>query len=109
MDTKNNNGGDLNSFIDIILAFMLTVTIAKSSFYPFTEFCHGSIAEGNTSGSHNCTMTIETQMYRLLLSELVSALKADDSDTFGRCLSGGIQDLGQPAVEELMLEWMNTL
>ena len=48
-------------------------------------------------------------MHLLLLSELVSALRANDSDTFRRWLSGGIQDLGRPAVEELMLEWMNPL
>ena len=54
-------------------------------------------------------MSFETQMHLLLLSELVSALRANDSDTFRRWLSGGIQDLGLPAVEELMLEWMNPL
>ena len=54
-------------------------------------------------------MTFETQMHLLLLSKLVSALRANDSDTFRRWLSGGIQDLGRPAVEELMLEWMNPL
>ena len=48
-------------------------------------------------------MSFETQMHLLLLSELVSALRANDSDTFKRWLSGGIQDLGQTAVEELML------
>ena len=48
-------------------------------------------------------------MHLLLLSELVSALRANDSDTFRRWLSGGIQGLGRPAVEELMLEWMNPL
>ena len=42
-------------------------------------------------------------MHLLLLSELISALRANDSDTFKRWLSGGIQDLGQTAVEELML------
>ena len=54
-------------------------------------------------------MTIKTQMHLLLLSELVSALRANDSETFRRWLSGGIQDHGRPAVEELMLEWMNLL
>ena len=54
-------------------------------------------------------MSFETQMYLLLLSELVSALSVNDSDTFGRWLIGGIQDLGRPAVEELMLKWMNPL
>ena len=51
-------------------------------------------------------MTFETQMHLLLLSELVSALRAN---AFRRWLSGGIHDLGRPAVEALMLEWMNPL
>ena len=72
-------------------------------------YCSSVDQLGNTSGSHNCTMSFETQMHLLLLSELVSALRANDSDTFRRWLSGGIQDLGRPAVEELMLEWMNPL
>ena len=54
-------------------------------------------------------MSFETQIHLLLLSELVSALRANDSDTFKRWLTGGIQDLGRPAVEELMLEWINPL
>ena len=54
-------------------------------------------------------MSFESQMNLLLLSELVSALRANDSGTFRRWFSGGIQDLGRPAVEELMLEWMNPL
>ena len=48
-------------------------------------------------------------MHLLLLSELVSALRADDSGTFRSWLSGGIQDLGKPAIEELMIEWLNPL
>ena len=54
-------------------------------------------------------MSFETQMHLLLLSELVSALRANDSDTFRRWLSGGLQDLGSTAVEVLMYEWMNPL
>ena len=45
----------------------------------------------------------------MFLSELLSAFRANDSDTFRRWLSGGIQGLGRPAVEELILEWMNPL
>ena len=48
-------------------------------------------------------------MHLLLLSELVSALRANDSDTFKRWMSGDIQDLDRPALEELMLECMKTL
>ena len=48
-------------------------------------------------------------MHLLLQSELVSALRANDSDTFKGWLSGGVQEFGGKAVEELMLEWMNPL
>ena len=44
-----------------------------------------------------------------LLSELVFALRANDPETFKRWLTGGIQDLGKPATEELMIEWLNPL
>ena len=39
------------------------------------EVSHGSIAEGNTSGSHNFTMTFETQIHLLLLPELAEGKK----------------------------------
>ena len=42
-------------------------------------------------------MFFKTQMHLLLVSELVSAFRANNSD------------VGRPAVEELMLEWMNPL
>ena len=48
-------------------------------------------------------------MARLLLGELVAALRADDPDTFKRWLCGGIQDLWKPAVTELMTDWMTPL
>ena len=54
-------------------------------------------------------MTHDTKMNLLLLSELVFALRANDSETFKRWLAGGIQDLGKPAIEELMIEWLNPL
>ena len=54
-------------------------------------------------------MTNATQMHLLLLSELVFALRANDSETFKRWLAGGIQDLGQPTIEELMIDWLNPL
>ena len=65
--------------------------------------------EGNTSGSHSYTMFFETQMNLLLLFELISALRVNDSGTSRRWLAGGMQDLSRHAVEELMLEWMNLL
>jgi len=52
-------------------------------------------------------MTHDTQMHLLLLSELVFALRANDPETFKRWLTGGIQDLGKSAIEELMIEWLN--
>ena len=54
-------------------------------------------------------MTHDTQIQLLLLSELVFALRANEPETFKRWLAGGIQDLGKPAIEELMIEWLNPL
>ena len=42
-----------------------------------------------------------------LLAELVAALRANDPDRFKRWLYGGIQDLGEPAVTELVLDWLD--
>jgi len=54
-------------------------------------------------------MTYDTQMHLLLLSELVFSLRANDPETFRRSLVGGMQDLGKPTIEELMIEWLNPL
>jgi len=54
-------------------------------------------------------ITHDTQMHLLLLSELVYAPIANDPETFKRWVSGGIQDLGKPAIEELMIEKSNPL
>ena len=54
-------------------------------------------------------MTHDTQMHLLLLLELVFALRAKDPETFKRWLAGGVQDLGKPAIEKLMMEWLNPL
>ena len=45
----------------------------------------------------------------LLIGELLTALRANDPNTFKRWLVGGIQDLGKPAVIELMADWMTPL
>lgn len=45
-------------------------------------------------------------MALLLLGELVTALRANDPDTFKRWLAGGVEDLGKPAVTELLMDWM---
>ena len=41
------------------------------------------------------------------MGELVAALRANDSDLFKRWLYGGIEDLGEPAVTELLLDWLD--
>tara|TARA_B100000482_G_scaffold186424_1_gene164071 strand:- start:182 stop:367 length:186 start_codon:yes stop_codon:yes gene_type:complete len=41
------------------------------------------------------------------MGELVAALQANDPDTFKRWLYGGNQDLGQPAVTELVLNLLD--
>ena len=41
------------------------------------------------------------------MGELVAALRANDSDLFKRWLCGGIEDLGEPAVTELLLDWLD--
>ena len=54
-------------------------------------------------------MTQETGIALLLIGELVTALRANDPDTFRRWLVGGIQDLRKTAVTELMADWMTPL
>ena len=41
------------------------------------------------------------------MGELVAALRANDPDLFKRWLHGGIQDLGEPAVTEMLLDWLD--
>ena len=48
-------------------------------------------------------MLQDTRIALFLLAELVAALQANDPDTFQRWLYGGIQDLGEAAVTELLL------
>ena len=38
---------------------------------------------------------------------LVAALRANAPDHFKCWLSGGVQDLGEPVVEELLLDWLD--
>ena len=52
-------------------------------------------------------MTEESLLALFLLNELVSALRANDPDTFKRWLCGGVQDLGKPAVKELLMDWLD--
>ena len=51
-------------------------------------------------------MPQDTRIALFLLGELVAALRANDPDLFKRWMSGGIQDLGEPVVEELLLDWL---
>ena len=51
-------------------------------------------------------MTFDTRIALFLLNELVSALRANDPETFKQWLLGGLEDLGKPAVEELLLNWL---
>ena len=54
-------------------------------------------------------MSQDTRTALFLMGELVAALRANDPETFKRWLCGGIQDLGEPAVTELFMEWMTPL
>ena len=51
-------------------------------------------------------MTLETRIALFLMGELVAALRVNDPDLFKRWLHGGIEDLGEPAVTELLLDWL---
>ena len=52
-------------------------------------------------------MPRDTRITLFLLAELVAALRANDPDLFKRWLYGGIEDLGEPAVTELLLDWLD--
>ena len=52
-------------------------------------------------------MTHDTRIALFLAWELVAALQANDPDLFKRWLYGGIEDLGEPAVKELLLDWLD--
>ena len=52
-------------------------------------------------------MPQDTRITLFLLAEMVAALQANAPDTFKRWLYGGIQDLGEAAVTELLLDWID--
>ena len=52
-------------------------------------------------------MTHGTRMALFLMGELLAALRANDPDLFKSLLYGGIEDLGEPAVTELLLDWLD--
>ena len=49
-------------------------------------------------------MTRDTRIALFLMGELVAALRANDFDLFKRWLYSGIEDLGEPALIELLLD-----
>ena len=52
-------------------------------------------------------MTIDTRIAQLLAGELVLAFRANGPHTFKRWLLGGLQNLGEPKVAELLVDWLN--
>ena len=48
-------------------------------------------------------MTRDTRIALFLMGELVAALRANDPGAFRRWVYGGIQDLGELVVKELLL------
>ena len=54
-------------------------------------------------------MTFDTQMTIALLQELLLALRDNEPDAFKTWLSLGIERLGEPAVIELMVDWMDPI
>ena len=61
----------------------------------------------NAQGSDERPMTRDTSIGLFLMGELDAALRANDPDLFKRWLYGGIEDLGEPVVEELLLDWID--
>ena len=63
------------------------------------------------SGEHSLqsreTNDPDTRIALFLMWELVAALRANVSDLFKRWLYGGIEDLGEPAVTEMLLDWLD--
>ena len=51
-------------------------------------------------------MTHDTRIALFLMGELLAALRANDPDVFKRWLYWGIEDLGEPAVTEILIDWL---
>ena len=49
-------------------------------------------------------MPQDTRIALFLMGELIAALRANDPDLFRQWLTGGVQDLGMPVMEELLLD-----
>ena len=54
-------------------------------------------------------MTRDTRIALFLLGELFASLRANDPDTFKQWFSGGVNDLGEQAVTELLLDCLASL
>lgn len=54
-------------------------------------------------------MTQDTRLALFLLEQLVAAVRANDPELFRRWLSGGVQDLGETVVVELLINWLTPL
>ena len=52
-------------------------------------------------------MLQDTRIALFLLEQLIAALQANEPDLFKRWVYGGIQDLGEPAVTELPVDWLD--
>ena len=52
-------------------------------------------------------MTRDTRIALFLMGELVAALRANNPDVFKFWLLGGMQDLGEPPVTEMLLDWLD--
>ena len=53
------------------------------------------------------TTTKSPRVALFLIGELIAALRANDPDLFKRWLKGGVQDLGEAVVVELLLDWLD--
>ena len=51
-------------------------------------------------------MPQDTRIALFLMGELVAVRRANAPDLFKCWLSGGVQDLGELVVEELLLDWL---
>ena len=62
---------------------------------------------GEHSSQSRLTHDRDTRIALFLMGELVAALRANDPDLFKRWLLGGVQDLRESVVEELLLDWLD--
>ena len=52
-------------------------------------------------------MTIDTRIALVLMGELGFAFRANAPDTFKRWLLCGLEDLREPSVAELLVDWLD--